>query len=226
MRKILMLSVFAAVAFTACKKQEDTVSKLVTVSYPTVIIKSPQYYSFPVGGGPLPSANNIVATAYDSFYHEKLQPVVDASKLSSLTSGLYVATVSAKNSYGYVGNGYVYVGITDIHDSINISGVYVRRLSPSDSAIVHIMKLAAGLYMSDNIAGVSSTNPGFIIPGVFVMDGDGSTLHMDKQPSTTLGTFEGANGLYDNSTTDTTISYNVINNANFGGQSRIFHKMQ
>ena len=226
MRKILMLSVFAAVAFTACKKQEDTVSKLVTVSYPIVKISTPQYYSFPVGGGPLPSANTIVATAIDTFYHETPKPVVDASKLSSLTTGLYIATVSAKNSYGYVGYGYVYVAVTDIPDSINISGVYVRRLSASDSAIVHIKKLATGLYMSDNIAGVSSTTPGFIMSGVFVMEGDGNTLDLNTQPNAKLGSFAGENGLYDNSTTDTTISYNIINNSNFGGQSRVFHKMQ
>lgn len=221
-----MLSVFAAVAFTACKKQEDTVSKLVTVSYPIVKISTPQFYSFPVGGGPLPSANTIVATAVDTFYHENPKPVVDASKLSSLTSGLYVATVSAKNSYGYVGYGYVYVGITDVADTIDISGKYVRRLSPTDSVIVMITRMANGVYMSDNIAGVPASSANFKIPGVFVMDGDGSTLYLNTQPNAKLGSFAGENGMYDNSTTDTTISYNIINNANFGGQTRLFHKIQ
>ncbi|MCW3123571.1 MAG: hypothetical protein JWQ38_3063 [Flavipsychrobacter sp.] len=217
-----MLSVFAAVTFTACKKQEDTVSKLVTVSYPTVIITSPQFYSFPVNGGPMPNANTIIATAYDSFYHENLKPVVDASKLSSLVPGLFIATVSAKNSYGFIGYAYVYVAITDIADTVDISGKYERV---ANGVTVNITKLGTGLYRSDNIAGVAAATPQYITPGYFVMEADGTTLDIPTQPTKSLGMFSGQ-GTYDEVTslTDTTITLSIADNPNFGTQQRVFTK--
>src|SRR5579871_6625009 len=163
MKRILMLSVFAAMAFASCKKNENTVSRLVTVSYPTVIIRSPQYYSFPVGGGPLPTAapnavNSVIASAYDSFYHETLQPVIDASHVSNLVPGLYVVTVSAKNSNGFTGYNYVYVAITNVPDTMDISGLYLRELggAASTSNPTVITKKATGLYVTSNVGGVDT----------------------------------------------------------------------
>ena len=222
MKKILILSVFAALAFAACKKKEDTVSRLVTVSYPTVTITSAKYFSFPVGGGPLPNANTITATAYDSFYHEVIKPVVDASKLSSILPGLYIATVSAKNSQGFVGYAYVYVAVTNITDTTDLSGSYTG-LATSDT--VHVTKLSRGLYRTDNIAGLirSAANAKYIVPGYFVQDVDAITMYMPTQPSP-LGSFSGVQTAIQMVPADTTFQYVIAGNPNFNGALNVFRK--
>ncbi len=220
MRKILMLSFVAALAIVGCKKQEATISRVVTVSYPTITIKGQQFYSFPVGGGPLPSANTIQATAYDSFYKQSLTPVVDASRLTNVAPGLYIATVSARNSYGFTGYGYVYVAITNITDSMNLGGKYVRT---ANNDTVNITKLSRGLYRTDNVGGVLKSNPAFIIPGYFVQTTD-TTLDMPLQPSA-QGNFSGGSGAIDLTPGDTTIMYSIQNNGNFGTQIRTFKKI-
>lgn len=222
MKRIVLISVFAAIAFAGCKKKENTISKLVTVSYPTITITSGQFFSFPVGGGPLPNANSITATAYDSFYHEKLTPVVDASKLSSLLPGLYIATISARNSYGFVGYNYVYVAITNITDSINLGGKYVR-LSNNDT--VNVAKMSRGLYRIDNVGGernVAGTSQ-LIVPGYFAQQ-PGSGLDMPTQPSK-QGTFAGAGGAISMAIGDTTFQYVITGNSNFNSALRVFQKL-
>jgi hypothetical protein len=221
MKKILLLSAFAGIAFFGCKKKEDTVSKLVTVSHPTVIITSAQFYSFPVGGGPLPNANSITATAYDSFYHERITPVVDASHLTSLVPGLYYATISAKNSYGFIGYAYVYVAITNITDSINLGGQYIR-LSNNDT--VHVTKMARGLYRTDNVGGDRETGVSdtAVVPGYFVQQ-DYGVLDMPTQPSP-QGTFSGTGGVIGMVIADTTFQYVITGNTNFGSSVRVFKK--
>jgi len=225
MKRILMLSVFAAIAFAGCKKTENTVSKLVTVSYPTVKITSTQYFSFPVGGGPLPNANTITATAYDSFYHESMIPVVDASHLSNLVPGLYIATVSAKNSNGFIGYAYVYVAITSVPDSVDISGLYHRVVSPGDTSPgnpAFITKLATGLYRTSNVGGVDTgTQKSSIVSAVFATP-DLYTLDFGTQP-TSVGVLTASNQILTRGPVDTTISY-ALNLTGFGGQQRTFVK--
>lgn len=217
-----MLSVFAAITFAACKKKEDTVSKLITVSYPTIKFTSPQFYSFPVGGGPMPNANTIIATAYDSFYKESIKPVIDASKLSSLVPGLYYATVSAKNSQGFIGYAYVYVAITDINDTVNLAGRYAR---PGYDTVT-VTRMARGLYQTSDVAGypnVSAYAP-YTVPGYFVQGGDAIKLEMQTQPSK-LGTFSGSEGFISMSPGDTTIQYMLVGNPNFTNETRLFKKL-
>ncbi len=223
MKKILMLSVLAAMAYAGCKRKEDVVSRPISVSYPTIKITNGQFYSFPVGGGPMPNANTIMATAYDSFYHESIKPVVDASHLSNLKPGLYVATVSAKNSYGFVGYTYVYVAITDVNDTVNLAGQYVRA---SNDDTVNVTRMARGLYRTDNVGGVkySADNAKFIVPGYFVQDGDLITLHMNDQPSA-IGNFSGTAGAISMSPGDTTYEYQIVGNSNFGPSLRTFKKL-
>ena len=222
MKKILIASFFGVVTFAACKKKEDTVSRLISVSYPTVHITSQKYFSFPVGGGPMPNANTIIATAYDSFYHESIKPVIDASKLSSIVPGLYIATVSAKNSYGFIGYDYVYVAITNMNDTTDISGPYVN---PVYNDTVHVTKLAAGLYRTDNVAGLPNAafNSKLIVPGYFVQDADGITMYMPTQPST-AGSFAGSQTAIAMVPADTTFQYVITGNSNFNGGLLTFKK--
>lgn len=215
MKKLLLLSALAVVAFASCKKRVGTVSEAVTASYPTVTIKSGQYFSFPVGGGPLPDANNIIATAYDSFYNQELPVVVDASTLSNLKPGLYVATVSAKNKYGYIGYAHVYVAITSVADTFDISGRYYAQKSPGVADTfkpAYITKLAAGMFRTSNVLGADTGKQKLnVMPAVFALS-DYNTVDFGSQriPGTTLsasGMVSSMNGLLDVTPPDTTLTY-------------------
>jgi hypothetical protein len=172
MKRILMISALAAMAIAGCKKKENQVSTIVTVSYPTITISTPKFYSIPVGGT-IPDPNGIVATAYDSFYHENITTIVkDASKVSTLTPGLYTITVSAKSQYGYIGYDNVYIAVTDVADTVDVSGFYLRSLGgaadPNRPAIV--TKVARGLFRTSNLGGVDTTGlPTSLIPAYFVV---------------------------------------------------------
>ncbi len=165
MKKLLILSVLAVVAFAACKKKDAPVSSLYTYSTPTITVSGAQYYSIPVGGA-LP---NITATAYDSFYHESYAVIVDQSKLDNTKPGLYAATASSRNKYGMQGTKSVFVAVTDVSDAIDISGTYIRNATPG--RIAHVTKLATGMFMTDNVGGVDVTDPttGASISAVFAV---------------------------------------------------------
>jgi hypothetical protein len=187
MKRIFILSALAIMAFAACKKKTTQVSTLVTVSYPKVTISSPQFFSIPVGGV-LPDANAIVATAYDSFYQQPISVVVDASKVSSLTPGLYTITVSAKNQYGYIGYSDVYVAVTDVSDTVNISGLYFANVGAGADSLrpARVTKVARGLYQTTNLGGIdTSGQPSAVVPAYFVMVNDTAiSLGMQVIPNT------------------------------------------
>jgi hypothetical protein len=202
----------------------------VTASYPTITIKSGQYFSFPVGGGPLPDANNIVATAFDSFYQESLPIVVDASHLTNLSPGLYVATVSAKNKYGYVGYANIYVAITPISDTFDISGVYhVKNSTLVDTFRPAIVtKLGKGIFSTSNVFGADTgKNKKGVVPAVFAVTSTTSIdFGMQRTPGTTLsssGVFAAQNGVLDVVPPDTSFSYSPMLNG-VGAQQLIFQK--
>ena len=224
MRKIFLISVLAVLAVTGCKKKHTDISQLVSVSYPTVKITSGQYFSFPVNGGPLPSANTIKATAYDSFYRESLPVVVDATSLTSIAPGLYTATVSAKNKYGYIGYAYVYVAITNVKDSMDISGNYLRSLgAPVSTRPAKVKKVARGLYTTSNLGGVDiNTQSSSILNAVFAVTSD-TTIDFGMQ-NTPMGAFSTTGNMLSLAPGDTTLQYAIQNNSNFSTTLRTFVK--
>jgi hypothetical protein len=226
MRKVLILSLFAALGAVACKKKVGTASQVVTASYPTVTITSGQYFTFPVGGGPLPDVNSIIATAYDSFYHESLPVVIDASTISNLTPGLYVATVSARNRFGYKGYANVYVAITDIPDTVDISGLYLKQNSPLMPTT--ITKVSRGMFLTSNVAGADTgKQKNGIMPGVFALTSP-STLSLTTQRSggavlTTSRVISAINGTWEVASPDTTVTY-ILNIDGFSGTPSTFFR--
>lgn len=230
MKNIIFLSVFAAFAFASCKKKETTISSAVTVHYPTVTVKTSHYYSFPVGALDLPSAQPnspyyINATAYDSFYNESCPVVVDVSGLRSDVPGLYIATVSAKNKNGHIGYDYVYVAITDVPDSLDISGLYLRTEGgvQYSSAPAFISKVGAGLYYTSNLAGVDTgSESSKVVSGVFAVTSD-TTIAFGSQFSK-LGSFTTAFNALVQAAPDTLLQYAIHGNSNFSREIRTFRK--
>ena len=217
MKKILIVSVLAALAYAGCKKKENTVSMEVTASFPIVTITGSQYFSIPVGGS-LPTVN---AVAYDTFYRDSLPVVINQAGLDNTTPGLYIVTASAKNKYGFVGTAQVYVAVTNISPLINLAGRYIR-LSNNDT--VHVSKKATGLYLTDNVGGVLSSNPAAILPAYFVQT-DLTTLILPAQ-SSGGNTVEGSNGAISMVPADTTYQYVIISPSSiFLASTRVFTKI-
>ncbi len=218
MKKIFLLSVVAAVAFTGCKKTMSTVSEAHHVSYPTILLSSDLYYSIPVGGT-LPT---ITATAYDSFYREVDPVVIDQSSLDNSTPGLYAVTLSAKNKYGMTAYSSVYIGVTSASPALDLSGTYIRLATAG--RVAHVSKLGTGLFMTDNVGGVNVTDPttGAAVSAVFVVTSD-TTLDLGTQ-LTSAGTLVAIEPQTLTLTPgDTTLNYG-INLSGFGKQIRSFVK--
>lgn len=215
MKKYLVIPFLAVMAFTACKKKENTVSTLVTYSAPTIVVSGAQYYSIPVGGS-LPS---IAASSYDSFYKESYPVVIDQSTLDNTTPGLYIVTISAKNKYGMKGSTGVYIAVTNVSPSINLEGSYIRL---SNLLPAGVTKLANGLYVTDNVGGVASTSSAHV--SAFFVQTDDSTIVVPTQ-STGVGDIYGTSGKVTMTATDTTFQY-ILGPSNIWLPStRVFQKI-
>lgn len=211
MRKLIILSVFAAIAIASCKKKESQISRIVTVSAPTITFTGSQYVSIPVGG----TVPTVSATAYDSVLHES-DPVTDTGAVDANTPGLYIQTAVAKNSNGYTSTSAVYIAVTNEPASLDISGTYART---SNGQTVTVTKLATGLFMTDNFGGVVPPSSA-IIPAVFAILND-TTMVVPLQPSNE-GPIEGTN-ITLSLPAPTSYSYVVVNAA-FGTAVRTFVK--
>jgi hypothetical protein len=218
MRKIFIASVLAVFALGAgCKKKVNSVSTLVTASYPTVTIIGTKYVSIPVGGAFTPPD----ATAYDSFYKEKATVVKDLGKLDNTIPGLYTVTYSAKNTRGFVGTTNLYVAVTSVSDTLDISGLYYRDADISRPAVV--TKLARGLFMTNNVGGVRpyDATTGAMVSAVFAVP-TLSTLTFGSQ-LTSEGTLTSNSESLSLAVADTTLMY-AISLPGFGTQVRTFKK--
>jgi len=156
MRKLLFLPVLLALVFTSCKKKEGTVSSVETASFPTITITSGLYYSvqqyalYP----------NLTVSVTDSFYNPTSYVVID-SAIHTNVPGLYIGTVSARNKEGFTTYVPFYVAVTNISDSLNLSGTWWLSGAnrPLDSiSSTQITELANGLYTTSNAGGDSITS--------------------------------------------------------------------
>ena len=217
MRKILILSVVAAFAYAGCKKKVNNVSQTVTVSYPIITISGSQYVSIPVGG----TFNPPAATAFDTFYKEHPTVVTNLGTLDNTVPGLYTVVYSAKNHYGFIGYANVYVAVTNISDSLDLSGWYIRNATPARVAFV--TKLARGLFMTSNVGGADTGNisTGPVVSAVFAVTTT-TTLTFGSQ-LTSDGSLSSSSESLSLVPADTTIKY-VINEHSFGPQLRTFVK--
>ena len=213
MKKIIILSFAAVIAIAGCKKQHTTISNVVTASYPKVTITGSPYVSIPVGGTFVPPN----ATAYDSFYRETESVVKNLGSLDNTTPGLYVIAYTAKNKYGFEGSSYVYVAVTNVSDTLDLTGLYYRGSNPA-----YITKVGTGLFITSNVGGDDSvTQASSIIPAVFAVTSNASFDFGTQQ--TSAGTLTASQEILSMVPGDTTLSY-AINLSGFGTQVRSFTK--
>ncbi len=129
---------------------------------------------------------------------------------------LYVLTAVATNNNGYTSTSAIYVAVTNIPDSIDLSGTYARS---SNSQKATITKKARGLYVTDNVGGVVPPSAA-VVPAAFAQL-DSTTLVLPTQP-TGEGPLSASNMTLSYGP-PITISYVVINGA-FGTSTRTFVK--
>ncbi len=200
---ILLLSIAA----TSCKKKHDTVSVVKTV--PTVTIVGDQFISLHVG--------DPYTEAGATFVGENGQAVNitpdSGATVDVSTPGLYVLPYTRTTESQFDAGAYRYVVVTDIDNSYDLSGDYLREAT---GVVTEVDKLARGLYVSSNFGGSAS------LPiTVYFAQLDDTTLVAPDQPTT-----DGITSAEDFTITygaDTSMSYRVIS-ASFGTGIRTFVK--
>ena len=211
MKKLLVIPFLAALMLGACKKNDNTVSTLVTYSTPTITLTGQSYYSINVGG----SLPTITATAYDSFYKESYPVVIDQSTLDNTVPGLNIVYVKSTNKYGMIATQGVYVAVTDISPLIDLTGNYKRV---SNNAPVVVTKLANGLYMTNNVSGALSGGQS----AFFVQTSD-TTISLPLQ-TTGFGDTYATNAKIHMLVGDTAYQYVLNPSSTFAPSTRVFQK--
>lgn len=209
--KIVLLSTII-IAFVGCKKIENQYpSKVVKVSYPTIILKGDEAVSIHVGD-PYTDAG---ATLTDDITGANSNLEGDASAVDITTEGLYFVRFSASNANGYVTTIVRPVAVTDIENSFNISGEYFHA-ARGGTAI--LSKISRGLFVSDNLNGGGNSSG-----SIFMMIRSDSTLDVPMQWSNDGG-FDG-DYLEEELvlSPDTNYSY-AISAPGFGASARLFEK--
>jgi hypothetical protein len=145
MKKYLIIPIVVLAGLASCKKDKGKISQEVAVSFPTINFTGSKFVSIHVND-PVPA---IAATAYDSLLNEIDSVSYDASVVDNTHPGLYVITFNAKNRYGFKSQDVAFIAVTNATG--NLSGKYKRG-----SGIANVVKVANGLYISDNVGGVAS----------------------------------------------------------------------
>ncbi len=215
MKKLLFIGCAALVAIAACKKKTDDVSKVVTVSAPTININGSKFKSITVGTPYVDSG----ATLIDDVTGQSSQIQADTADgggvVDVTTPGLYTLTYSAKNANGYGSINARYVAVTNYADAANLTGTYVRQ---SNQRAVHVTRKARGLYMTDDFGGAGIPDAGYFA----ILD----TAHMDfgYQYSETIGAFFTVDVSYLHiRPADTSYAY-TLHAAGYGTALRVFKK--
>ena len=210
--KISLLALALFMVAIGCKKKIEDVSEVVVASYPNITIIGPQFVSIPVGGTFVDqgSSANDVQTG-----ETNLQAISVTNDIDPTTPGFYTVQYTYKNKNGYTSTGTRFVLVTDISDTVNYSGVYLRT---TNSAPMNVAKVATGLYSTDNVGGVPLPSP-FAIT-VYFGQIDDSTLVVPAQP-TSAGEMFCVNSKVLASASDTLITW-AVRNASFGTAQRTF----
>ena len=119
-------------------------------------------------------------------------------------------TATAKNTYGMTSTKSVYVAVTNISDSLNLTG-WFRRTAPlptTANEYTYVTKLARGMFRTTNVGGVdTSVAATSVIPAIFVVTTP-SAIDFGSQP-TSVGTLTAFSESLTLVALDTTLNYGV-----------------
>jgi hypothetical protein len=200
MRKIIIFLTLA-ISLTACRKRNETVSAIYEVSHPTITFTGSKFVSIPVGG----TVPGIAATAYDTLLKEVCVVTQGPNTVDVSKPGLYFyfQEFVTKNSHGYRTTAVAYVAVTNVPASANLAGLYKRV---GNNAEVHLVKVANGLYETDNLFGSA---PGGTFTVAYFVHVNDTTISMPDQP-TSAGTLSTQAASLHIAPGDTTYSYKIF----------------
>jgi len=209
MKKIILI-VSCIALIVSCRKRDDNYSTVEVYSTPTITLSGQQYYSINIGD-PAPV---ITATAYDSFYNEFCEVSYDASGIDNTTPGIYSVPMTARNHFKMEGRASVVVAVTNIADSIDLSGEYLRAAT---GGTANVTKVARGLYETDNVGGNAGAST-----HAFFLQLTPDSMIVPTQPTTDgILEFPTANFVFDENGVLTSYTY-TINNPGYGKAARTF----
>jgi Domain of unknown function (DUF5011) len=220
MKKYFIIFSVCMIAIASCtKKTPEVVSKVVTVTYPGIKLKGKNIVFLPLNSTYVDSG----AILTDDITGLKSDVKPNASNIDSSTPGWYEVNYQASNANGFLTNVsrlvlvLDYTPATAVTGNVDLEGLYARTANGIEC---NVIKLAKGLYASDNIAGSS-----LVYPGYFFMTDDS---HIDV-PAQTINFISGPvemdytdDALYQ-ITDPYAFSYKVVNGS-FGPAVRKFVK--
>ncbi|MGZ5243956.1 MAG: immunoglobulin-like domain-containing protein [Bacteroidia bacterium] len=210
--------ILLVVASASCRRDFDTenVSKIVKVSYPTIALKGDSVVSLTVGT----PYNDAGAILTDDISGAKSDIGADAdSKVDVNTPGLYFITYTAANANGFETRISRPVVVTDVPESADLSGTYVRT---ANGAPATWTKIARGLYINDNVGGVPPPSPAVLPVYVGHLNDSTITIPVQDVPNG-YGTLYVTGAKLSISASDTSYTY-VVRNIGFGAAPRTFSK--
>lgn len=205
---ISLLAVVSIIILAGCKKESEKLSKI--TYYPIFNYNGDHFVSVPVGGSY--TDPGVTATLDGKDF-----PVVKSGTVDFNTAGEYTITYTSTNPDGFPAYEYRYIGvITPGAAATDLSGSYTR----SAASNVIVTKVADGLYLIDNVAGVDPTNPSLVayVVEAYFFNTEGQTLIVPSQ-QTPVGFLSCVEG----SINDNGFQWIVIN-SNYGTKPRIFVK--
>lgn len=213
MKKSFLILILGVITITSCDKNPDPVSKVVPVSFPSIVLNGAQIVSTVVGTGSY-SDPGAVGTDDITGVATNLSPVLNNVDLTS--PGFYSVKYSMKNSNGYVTDATRLVLVTSVNAAVDLSGPYHRV---SNGQGITLTKRGPGLYTTDNVGGVAN-NPAYIFD-VYIGQINDSQIVVPVQPSALGGDINCDNTTLTISPVDTAYSY-VVRGSGFGTSVRIF----
>lgn len=212
MKKSIIALLLPLFIISACKKEPDVVSKVVTVSYPTINLTGSPYIHIPVGGNYADEG----ATLIDDVTGAQSHITATENDVDASTPGIYAMHYVAANANGFKTEAIRTVLVLDYTPApgitINLSGLWQR----TNGIYVNLIEMDTGLYIIDNFAGSTLVYPAYMITP------DNTSISVPAQ--TAFGLDLDCTGEALNiSPPDTSFSY-VVNASGFGTATRTFVK--
>jgi hypothetical protein len=220
MKKSIIFLAIIASAFVGCKKDPDTVSRVVTVSYPTITLNGDAIISQPIGTGTYVDAG---ATGTDDLTGATttLSPVSNDVDLTQ--AGFYTVVYTTTNANGYITTATRFVLVTGVPSTDDWSGLWQRNADPTRPA--NLSKVGTGLYIIDNVGGVILPDqaPALAAYIGFVND---STVEIPSQVSPTDGAtvVAATEGVFYITATDTVMAWRMTAGPFATTNTRTFYK--
>lgn len=195
---------------TGCKKvytTDNVTEKIVVPHEPSIVLNGPQFISLPVGTGAYTDAG---ATGIDDNTNISYPLTPESADVDLTTPGFYTVIYKFRNTDGYYTSNTRFILVTDVDAALDYSGEYVR----TNGTPTHIVKVATGLYKTDNVGGVGSggvPNPAHVFDVYFGQISD-TSLVVPVQP-TIKGDLSCINARIFAGSSDTTIKWTIQNSA-------------